>query len=390
MSKVITLKKNEDRRIRNGHLWAFSNEILKITGEPVAGDIVELRTSAGALIGTGFYNPHSLIAVRLLERGAAEIDFKFFSQRIEQANQIRRRIFSHSETYRLIHGESDFLPGLVIDKYNDQLVVQAFSAGMDRRLTLICDVLESLFHPRSIIERNDISARSLEGLDQKRGVLRGSAGAAAVTEHGVKYSVDLLEGQKTGFFLDQRDNRRAIRRYARGARVLDCFCNEGGFALNAAAAEASEVKGVDVSETAVMRACANAASNELSDKATFVAADCFDYMKEAAARGEKFDLIILDPPSFARSRKSVRKAKKGYKELHLLAYKLLNCGGILATASCSHHVYEDTFLEIVHESARASGRSISLLELHGASPDHPVLPGMSETKYLKFAVLCVN
>ncbi len=390
MSKAVTLKKNEDRRINNGHLWAFSNEILKISGDPAAGDIVELRNFAGALIGTGFYNPHSLIAVRVLARKEEEIDFRFFSARIEAAHRLRQRTFAHSETYRLIHGESDYLPGLVVDKYNDQLVVQAFSCGMDRRMTLICDVLESLFHPRSIIERNDIPGRSLEGLDQKKGVVRGSMGAAGVTEHGLKYSVDLLEGQKTGFFLDQRENRRAIRRYARGARVLDCFCNEGGFSLNAAAGEATEVTGVDISESAVVRARTNAVSNDLGSRAEFVAADCFEYMKQAAGKNEKFDLIILDPPSFAKNRKSVRKAKKGYKDLHLLAYKLLNEGGILATASCSHHVYEDTFLEIIHESARASDRSISLLEWHGASPDHPVLPGMPETKYLKFAVVCAN
>jgi 23S rRNA (cytosine1962-C5)-methyltransferase len=388
--KVVTLRKNEERRITNGHLWAFSNEILSIAGEPAAGDIVELRTHSGGLLGTGFYNPGSLIAVRLLTRLEEEIDFRFFARRIEAALLLRRTLYQESETFRLIHGESDFLPGLIVDKYNDQLAIQALSYGMDRRLTLICDVLESIFHPASIVERNDAPVRSLEGLEQRKGILRGAASPARITEHGVEYTVDLLEGQKTGFFLDQRENRHAIRRYAAGRRVLDCFCNEGGFALNAAASGASEVTGIDVSERAITRAAENSSRNKLPVSPSFVKADSFDYMKEAVARGEQFDLVILDPPSFAKSKKSVRKAKKGYKELHSYAYRLLRPNGILATASCSHHVFEETFLEIIHDSARAAGKTISLLEWRGASPDHPVLPGMQETRYLKFAVVAVR
>jgi 23S rRNA (cytosine1962-C5)-methyltransferase len=390
VAKVITLKKNEDRRINNGHLWAFSNEILAISGDPLAGDIVELRASAGALLGIGFYNPHSLIAVRLLTRRDEEIDFGFFSGRIQSALSLRRKLFPNSETFRLIHGESDFLPGLVVDKYNDQIVVQTFSYGMDKRLTLICDVLEALFHPRAIVERDDLPVRSLEGLEQRKGVARGEAAPAVIAEHGIRYTVDLLEGQKTGFFLDQRENRRVIRRYSKGMRVLDCFCNEGGFALNAAYADASEVTGIDVSGQAIQHAIENSSLNNLGGKTSFVPRDCFEYMEEAARRGEKFGLIILDPPSFAKSKKSVSRAKKGYKELHSYAYRLLGPGGILATASCSHHVFEETFLDIIHESARAAGRSISILEWHGASPDHPVLPGMPETRYLKFAIVAVR
>jgi 23S rRNA (cytosine1962-C5)-methyltransferase len=390
VAKVVTLKKNEDRRITNGHLWAFSNEILNISGEPLAGDIVELRNHAGTLLGIGFYNPGSLIAVRLLSRQEEEIDFQFFHRRIESALHLRTTLYSPSGTFRLLHGESDFLPGLIVDKYNNQLAVQTLSFGMDKRLTLICDVLESIFHPQAIVERNDAPVRSLEGLEQRKGILRGSVSPERIVEHGVHYTIDLLEGQKTGFFLDQRENRHRIRRYAKERRVLDCFCNEGGFALNAAASGASEVIGIDISDRAIGRAAENSSQNTLPVKPCFLKSDCFDYLKEAATRGEKFDLIILDPPSFAKSKKSVRKAKKGYKELHTSAYRLLKPEGILATASCSHHVFEDTFLEIVHESARAAGRTISLLEWHGAAPDHPVLPGMPETRYLKFAVVCVR
>lgn len=390
MPKVVTLKKNEDRRINNGHLWAFSNEILNIAGEPQAGDIVELRSHAGTLLGLGFYNPHSLIAVRLLTRRPDEIDFRFFSGRIESAMLLRQKLYPSSETFRLIHGESDLLPGLIVDKYNDTLSVQTLSYGMDRRLTLICDVLESLFHPRGIIERNDVPARSLEGLEERKGILRGEASQATIVEYEIQYTVDLLEGQKTGFFLDQRENRRAIRRYAKGMRVLDCFCNEGGFTLNAARAGATEAIGIDASERAIRRAAENSTLNNLAEKTTFQSRDCFDYMKEATQKGEKFDLIVLDPPSFTKSKKSVGQARKGYRELHAYAFRLLNPDGILATASCSQHVFEETFLEIIHESARAAGRTISLLEWRGAAPDHPMLPGMPETRYLKFAIVCAR
>jgi len=390
LNKIVTLKKNEDRRINNGHLWAFSNEIQGVAGEPAAGDIVELRNHSGKSLGIGFYHPHSLIAVRLLSRREEEIDFQFFRGRIQSALDLRRKLFPASETFRLIHGEGDFLPGLIVDKYDDCLAIQVFSFGMDKRLTLICDVLESLLHPRAIVERNDVPLRSLEGLEQRKGVLRGSLSPVTVTEHGLKYAVELLEGQKTGQFLDQRENRKAIRRYAKEGRVLDCFCNDGGFALNAASGGASEVTGIDTSEPAIRRASNNATLNGLAAKAKFHAADGFEYLEGAIQRKEKFDLIILDPPSFAKSKKTVVKAKRGYRELHTSAYRLLNEGGILATASCSHHIYEDTFLEIIQESARAAGRTISLLEWRGASPDHPVLPGMTETRYLKFAVLSVT
>lgn len=390
MSKTITLKKNEDRRILSGHLWAFSNEIETIEGEPQIGEIVELKSHSGKFLGVGFYNPHSLIAVRLLSRHELDIGEHFFRTRIEHALALRRKLYPAAETFRVVHGESDFLPGLVVDKYNDYLSVQTFSAGMDIRLPLICNILEELFRPKGIVERNEAPMRKLEMLEQRKGVLRGTVEPVIISENGIKYSVDLLEGQKTGFFLDQRENRKAFRRYVKDANVLDVCCNDGGFALNAAYEKAQQVTAIDISETALARAQQNAQLNNLDGQIHFEAGDMFDYLRHCSERGEQFDVVNLDPPAFAKNRKSARKAIRGYKDLHTRAFKVIKPGGILATASCSYHVSEMMFLDIIAASAQHVGRNISLLEWHGAAPDHPTLPAMPETKYLKFGVFKVD
>jgi 23S rRNA (cytosine1962-C5)-methyltransferase len=390
VKKIIKIKKGEDRRILSGHLWVFSNEIAKIQGEPQPGDVVELRKHSGEFIGKGFYNPNSLIIFRLLTTEDEEIDFQFFMNRIESAYRLRKTLFPNSNTFRLIHGEGDFLPGLIIDKYNNYFSIQTFSYGMDRHLTLICDVLESLFSPKGIIQRDESVLRELEGLTEKKGVLRGEAGKTIITENNLKYTVDLLEGQKTGLFLDQRENRLAIQRYVINRKVLDCFCNDGGFALNAADAGAAEVVGVDISESAVSRSIQNAELNNLSDKCTFIKDDVFKFISKSIEEGQKYGVIILDPPSFTKSRKNITAAKLGYKEINTNAIRLLINGGILATASCSYHIDDQTFLELVNKSAKAAGRKIRLLEWRGASPDHPVLPAMPETKYLKFEIFEVS
>lgn len=390
MSSMVILKKNEDRRISDGHLWVFSNEIERVEGEPQTGDIVELRRYGGGYLGHGFYHPRSLIAVRLLTRSRETIDFEFFRNRTEAALHLRRIMYPNAETFRLIDGESDFLPGLVVDKYNDCLSIQTLSYGMDKRLTLICDVLDSLLHPKGIVERNETQIRSLEGLPEKKGVLRGTVEPIVISEYGIKYEIDLLEGQKTGFFLDQRENRKAIRRYVGNAVVLDCFCNEGGFALNAAYADAAHVTGVDVSEPAINRAKANAVLNHLNNRCKFIAEDAFIFLRSEVDKGRIYDVINLDPPSFARTRKNVTQAKQGYKEIHIAAFKLLKPGGFLVTSSCSHHIFADVFLDIINESASKAGRIITLLEWRGAAPDHPVLPAMPETRYLKCGILYVH
>ncbi|TAK66149.1 MAG: class I SAM-dependent rRNA methyltransferase [Bacteroidetes bacterium] len=390
VNKTVFLKKNEDHRIRSGHLWAFSNEIAKVEGEPASGDIVGLKNHAGQFLGIGFYNPHSLIAVRLLSRQEEEINSEFFRKRILSALELRKKIYPDETTYRLVNGEADFLPGLIIDKYNDYVTVQTFSAGMDQRLQTICDVLDAIIQPRGIVERNEAIVRTYEGLPQQSGVIRGVVEPTIISEYGIRYSVDLIEGQKTAFFLDQRENRRTFQKYARGATVLDCFCNDGGFALHAAKAGALEVTGVDVSSTAIERAKANAALNEIDLKVQFVISEAFEYLEAMKEQKKTFDVINLDPPSFTKSKKMVRRAKHAYAKLHRAAFELLTPGGILATASCAHHIFDDVFLEIISSSAQELGRTISLLEWHGASPDHPVLPAMPETKYLKFGVFKVE
>ena len=243
----IVLRKKEDHRISAGHPWVFSNEIERVHGNPGGGDIVEVQNAGGRTLGIGFYHPHSLIAARLLSTRIEEIDLAFFRNRISRALSLRERIYHNSSVYRLVHGESDFLPGLIVDRFNDTCVIQTLSYGMDLRQTTICDALEELLHPRCIVERNESPLRALESLPERRGVLRGEPGPVEIVEHGLRYSLHPLEGQKTGFFLDQRENRLLAQKYSRGARVLDCFCNDGGFALNAARGGAASVLAIDVS-----------------------------------------------------------------------------------------------------------------------------------------------
>ncbi len=389
MKKQVTLKKREEQRILSGHQWVFSNEIQSIQGEPEAGDLTEVLRHDGKFLGQGFYNPHSLISVRILSRQKEDITFDFFERRLSQALKLRQTIYPNAETFRLVHGEGDFLPGLIIDKYNEFISIQTLSFGMDRRLTLICDVLESILHPRAIVERNESPLRALEHLEPRKGVLRGTPGHTIVTENGVKFNLDPLEGQKTGLFLDQRENRKTIRRYVKGASVLDCFCNEGGFSLNAVTGGATKTEGYDSSETAVAGAKVNATINQ-SDGIQFGVSDVFELLRKKVEAGEAYDVVILDPPSFTRSRKNVNSALKGYREINRNAITLLKNGGFLATASCSHHIPEDSFLETVEAAARLSEKTVRLVHVSGAGPDHPTLPSMPETKYLKFAVFAVE
>jgi len=389
MEKRVVLKKHEDTRLLAGHQWIFSNEIAHVEGIPAAGDVVEILSHDRQFLGLGFFNPHSLISVRFLSPQREEISQEFFERRIGDASTLRTQLFPGSEAYRLVNGESDFLPGLIIDKYNEYVSIQALSSGMDKRLNQICDVLESTLHPKAIIERNDSPLRALEHLEERKGTLRGVAEHTIVSENGAKFNVDLLKGQKTGFFLDQRENRKRIRCHIGGADVLDCFCNEGGFSINASLGGANHVLGIDISDTAIERARVNSVINQ-TNNIEFAQGDVFDILKEYSAAGKRFDVVILDPPSFTRSRKNVRSALKGYKTINGLALTIIREGGFLMTASCSHHVTEESFLETIDESSRRSGRKLRLLELSGASPDHPVLVSMPETKYLKFAVFSVQ
>lgn len=389
LKKQILLKKKEDRRIRSGHLWVFSNEIQEVKGDPVIGDVVELLSAGGLSLGVGLYNPHSLIAFRLLSSSVEEIDQHFFRRRIARALDVRQKLSLDGDAMRVIHGEADSLPGLIVDKYNDYLAIQTLSFGMDLRLPLICDVLEEMFRPTGIVARNESSLRTLEQLPPLKTVLRGRVAPTTILEHGVRYVVDLMEGQKTGFYLDQKENRAVVRRYSKDAKVLDCFCNDGGFALNAAYGGAASVEGIDSSPEAILRAQENARLNNLMN-VTFLQGDVFEKLKQLIVERQTYDVIVLDPPSFTRSRKNVQTAKKGYRSLHTHAFTLLKKNGILLTASCSHHIEGNVFVDIVDDAARKLGRQVQLLDWRGASPDHPVLPAVPETRYLKFGVFHVD
>jgi 23S rRNA (cytosine1962-C5)-methyltransferase len=389
VKKQITLKKNEERRILAGHQWVFSNEIKAIQGAPDNGDVVELLRHDGRFLGVGFFHSASLIAFRLLSSEREEISFAFFERRISAALALRTKLSPGEESFRLAHGESDFLPGLIIDKFNEYLVVQALSAGMDRRMTLIGDVLESLFHPKAIVARNESPLRSLEQLPMQKSVLRGSLDQTIVNEAGVKFKLDLLEGHKTGAFLDQRTNRGAARRYCADASVLDCFCNEGGFSLHARAAGANSVLGIDSSEPAIGRAGVNTKINQMTD-VTFECSDAFETLKVLRSKKRRFDVVILDPPSFTRNKRTTATALRAYREINGLAASLITPGGFLITSSCSHHIGEEEFFSAVERSILKSGRKGQLLESAGAAPDHPTLISMPETGYLKFGVFAVS
>ncbi|HTY59206.1 MAG TPA: class I SAM-dependent rRNA methyltransferase, partial [Bacteroidota bacterium] len=308
LARQVILKNKEERRIVAGHPWAFSNEVRETKGSPAAGDVVELLAASGLSLGVGLYNPHSLIAFRLLSPTIVEIDRDFFRGRISAARDLRERLYPGETAYRLVHGEGDFLTGLIIDRFNDQFAVQTFSFGMEQRLGVICEVLRELFNPSCIIARNESPLRALENLPSERTVLYGEPSPTLIAERGLRYTVDLREGQKTGFYLDQRENRGLLERLSKGADVLDAFCNDGGFALSAARGGARSVLGIDISPEAVARARANAILNGV-DNVSFDEGDVFERLNGLAQSGRKFDILVLDPPSFTRSRKNVQSAK---------------------------------------------------------------------------------
>ncbi|MGO9482667.1 MAG: class I SAM-dependent rRNA methyltransferase [Candidatus Kryptoniota bacterium] len=379
---VVKLKPKEDKRISAGHLWVFSNEIGAIDGKPEAGDVVEVKSKNGEHLGFGFYNPKTLIAIRIFSKEFIEAGKDFFIDRFQTAVRLRHQLFT-VPFYRLAYGESDYLPGLIIDRFDKLFSVQILSAAMEKRKDIIYDSIMELFSPAAIYERNESSMRELEGLPQTKAIVFGDEQAVDYDESGVCFRINPLNGQKTGFYLDQRLNRIFSRRFAEHARVLDLFSNEGGFALNLAQAGAREVIAVDSSEIAIKNLMTSSNLNQLKT-VRGETADVYDFLDNAPASAEKFDVIICDPPSFTKSKKNVTNAKAGYKHLHESLFRLLKSEGILLTASCSHHIFREAFEEIVLTAALRSGRALQLLHRAGASPDHPVLPAMPETEYLKF------
>ncbi len=387
----IIVSNRHERRLLKGHLWAFSNELKEVPKNIPAGTIVRLvREFDNKPFALAFYHPNSLIAARVITKDATkEIGEAFFRSRIERAAERRAFILKERNAVRLIHGESDFLPGLIVEKYNDILTFQITSAGMEMQKEIIVSLLKDIFSPKSIIEKNKSHLRKLEGLPELESVIYGSETDTTIHDSGgTKFAVSLLKGQKTGFYLDQMDNHTAIKRYVKqGDHVLDLFSNEGGFTLNAAAARANEVIAVDASEDALLALSKNAVLNNLSEKIKTVTTDCFDYLRDST---EKFDLIVLDPPSLLRSKKELNTAKKAYFNLHKNAMKLIKQEGILATASCSHHFTRDLFLDTIRDASHEVGRSVTILEERGAGADHPILAMMPETEYLKMFILRVH
>lgn len=366
-------------RIFHGHEWVYAAEVRKTFGEPSPGDVITLKDGRDRPLGSAIYNPASQIVARRFSRRRQDLDPDFFTRRIRQAVEYRERLGMDPRLCRLVWSESDGLPGLIVDRYGDCLVMQTLTLAMDLRKELIRDALISLLSPRSIILRNDAPSRKAEGLEAFIGIIHGEPPSPfTVTANGIDFEVDLIDGQKTGLYLDQLQAHAEVAAMSRGLRVLDCFTNQGGFALACAKAGAASVTAVDISGTACAAARANAARNNLQIEV--VEHNVFDYLKHAEP---VFDMIILDPPSFTRNKKSLADAMRGYKEIHLRALKLLDKGGILSTFCCSHHASREMFLENLAEASVDAKKTIRLVREHTQRADHPVLVTLPETAYLK-------
>ncbi len=385
--KKVVLKRGEERRIRAGHCWVFSNEIDNLSEGFLPGETVDISTSGGRFVGRGYINPHSLIAARIMTRAQEDLDFAFFKKRIEGALAYRRTLYPEDRTYRVVYGESDGLPGLIVDKYGDYLALQTPTQGMNRHLDLVVEVLAELLSPKGIVLRNDSSAAELEGVPPERRVVQGEIPELVrIDQDGTLFDIDLLAGQKTGFYLDQRDNRRRLKELVEELEVLDCFCYTGAWSLYAARYGARRVIGIDSSAPAVSRAQANARLND-GIVCEFEKADVLPRLKQLASSRMQFDCVILDPPAFAKSKKHLRQALAGYMTVNRHAMKVVRRGGYLITSCCSHHVDRDSFLRLLRKGAAQAGRMAYVLEYGGQSPDHPALLAMPETDYLKCFIL---
>jgi 23S rRNA (cytosine1962-C5)-methyltransferase len=383
---VVALKKGEDKRLRFGHPWAFSNEI-QMEAQTKAlppGSLVTLTDAGGVRLGIATFNPHSLIAARLLDRDAAAvIDRNFIAEKILRAMNLRDRLIG-APFYRLIHAEADGLPGLIVDRFGEVVALQANTAGMEALTPLIVEALEAVLHPEAIVARNDSSARALEGLPQATTILRGNvSGPVSLQEYGSIFFADLASGQKTGWFYDQRDNRRFAAELASGARVLDAYCYAGGFAVQAAKAGATSVLALDRSEPALALATKAAQANGVAEKVKTLRGEVFAELEKMETAKEKFGLVIADPPAFVKSRKDLKAGVQGYRKLARLASSLVEPGGFLVIASCSHLVDPPLFAEQVRRGLADNRRSGRILRSLGAAPDHPVHPALPETAYLK-------
>ena len=392
---IVTLKKGEGRMLKSGGLWIFDNEIASILGSFEDGDIVAVHDFDGYGLGKGFINRNSKIRVRMMTRNRhQEIDEAFLKMRVQEAWDYRKKV-SDTGSCRVIFGEADFLPGLVVDKFSDVLVVQSLALGIDRLKDQIVELLKEVLAAdgikiRGVYERSDAKVRRQEGMELYKGFIGEPFDTnVEIEENGVRYMVDVKDGQKTGFFLDQKYNRKAIQHLCKDAKVLDCFTHTGSFALNAGYGGAKEVTGVDASELAVEQAILNSKLNGMEDRVKFICRDVFELLPELEEKGEKFDVVTLDPPAFTKSRNSVKNAVKGYREINLRAMKLVRDGGFLATCSCSHFMTYELFTQTIHQAARNVHKRLRQVEYRTQAPDHPILWAAEESYYLKFYVFQV-
>ena len=389
MIKVF-LRRKISQRIANGHPWIFNNEVEKVEGDVHGGEVVEVFTHDKKFIGKGYINPRSQILVRLLSRDKnADVNEQYFYRRIEECWEYRKKI-GYTENCRLVFGEADSLPQLIIDKFNDHFVIQTLALGIDVWKPAIVKALNEIFKPKGIYERNDVPVRELEGLVQQKGFLSAPFETRIViNENGLKFHVDIENGQKTGYFLDQQDNRKAIQHIVKGGDVLGAFTYTGTFEIHAAHYGAKSVLGLDISENAVEQANRNAELNGLGNVCRFQAANAFDVLKQWVKEGKQYDVVMLDPPAFTKSRETIQKAITGYKEINLRGMKLVKPGGFLVTSSCTNLVNPELFLQIIDMAAKDARRKIRQVVFQTQSADHPIIWGLENTQYLKFLIIQV-
>ena len=387
MGYEVILKRGEEKRILAGHPWVYANEVQRIDGRDRNGSLAIVKAQDGRYIGKGYINHLSKILVRIFIRDDSQDTEEYYLNALTEAKNLREGL-GYKNNYRLVFAEADNLPGLVIDKYADYFVIQCMSLGIDQRKQMIVDCLVKLFNPKGIYERSDAQVRTKEGLQPFSGLLYGEVpDEIIIEENDIKMSVDVKNGQKTGYFLDQKENRFAIRRYAKDKSVLDCFCNSGGFSMNAALT-AKSVKAVDISETALNTVKRNIELNGYKNVET-LEGDVFKILRDEKQAGTKYGMVILDPPAFCKSVNEVKDALKGYKDINILGMKLVEKGGFLVSSSCSHFVTMQMFMQMLTDASRESGRRIRVLEIKTQAPDHPSLLADEETSYLKFVIMQV-
>lgn len=385
LARVI-LKKNVHTKIVRGFPWIYENEIAKVDGDFEPGDVVDIYDASNSFIGRGYINPKSKITVRILTRREEDINKEFFYKRILQAWEYRKRLVD-TRSCRVVFAEADMLPGLIVDKFENILVIQTLALGIDRFKNIIVEVLDEIFQPKGIYERNDVPVREIEGLSQIKGVLKGNFDTKVeIEENGLRIIVDVENGQKTGYFLDQRENRRALEGIVNGAEVLDAFCYTGSFALHAIKFGASKVTAIDVSSSALDLAKRNVEINGFSGKVDFIEGNVFDILRNFHKNGRTFDVVILDPPAFTKSQKTIENALRGYKEINLRAMKIIRDGGFLITCSCSQHVTPDLFQKVIEDASIDANRILRLVEFRTQAKDHPILLSHPESLYLKCGI----